>query len=144
MGKAAATAAVMICSPTSVKALVLKTVETLHLLSLARPPPGILSGLSSVGAAISGFGNGLMHRFGVPGTSAYEDRVGKLRAEAGACAAVCGTLRRAALLVDEVRPTRNTKGLEDKTEETKLPTPRFSPTRYPVRFSSRLPWCCHV
>ena len=105
LSKAAATRAVVVCSPISVKAFVLKLVESLHQLSqsYAEKPKGVAGAIDAAGSALTKFGKGLLHRFGVPGSDAYVDRIKALRRETEACVAVYRVLQGSALLVDEVR-----------------------------------------
>ena len=105
--KARDTRAVVVCNPTSLKALTLKLVETFHLLAHARQID-VAASASVAGKVAQGMGmilnagKGVLRRLGGVGTSRHLDAVSALREEAARCVEVLGLFRSAVLLVDEV------------------------------------------
>ena len=105
--KARDTRAVVVCNPTSLKALTLKLVETFHLLAHARQID-VAASASVAGKVAQGMGmilnagKGVLRRLGGVGTSRHLDAVSALREEATRCVEVLGLFRSAVLLVDEV------------------------------------------
>ena len=105
--KARDTRAVVVCNPTSLKALTLKLVETFHLLAHARQIDAAASA-SVAGKVAQGMGmilnagKGMLRRLGGAGSSRHLNAVSALREEAARCVEVLGLFRSAVLLVDEV------------------------------------------
>ena len=105
--KARDTRAVVVCNPTSLKALTLKLVETFHLLAHARQIESAASA-SVAGKVAQGMGmilnagKGMLRKLGGAGTPLHVSAVSALREEAARCVEVLGLFRGAVLLVDEV------------------------------------------